>query len=493
MKKFKSLLAVFLISTLLVGCTMFFCNTAKAYDETIEDYIFAVAKNEYEFNDREFLWVYQNNSTGNPMNLNHRHSASDSGLHPIFSYVDCDDINTTKRDDESDWSDGKIEASDATNILGLSRVSGEHHVEETKEGNEAIWVYKTNGLRFSLADDLNVDRSKVHIKVTVRTPEVEEYGVNAESFTINDNTKITDEIWETIIRLKQQNKRIHDEVVGEDEEAAVVLQFVSVEAYVEGKEDVIYDLLIADDNNFYFKARNEETKEFKTELEYSSVVEGKLSDGIYYVPYYDDKNSKKDLDATATIKSTTDEEIVSTNGVEMKVDGTANSEGWFYPDVENKKVIAKVYPFDTYDNKIDNGKVSETVALVGSKGGEDVQNPHIEWTFRIKTVDEKTNSDGSITYTITYNLPVDKDSIPSDWSPIFDEDGETIHKITKTVKKGENYKKDVTVKQNGSDATATTTVEKVWNLPNTGDMWIIAVAAIAILVVFAITRRNKLK
>ena len=146
-----------------------------------------------------------------------------------------------------------------------------------------------------------------------------------------------------------------------------------------------------------------------------------------------------------------------------------------------------------YDNKTFNGKVSETVKLISENEKEDTQNPKIDWTFRRKTKDETQNADGSITIVITYNLPVDKDSIPSDWEPIYDEDGETIHKITKTIKKGENYKKDVTVKQNGTDATVTTPVEKVWELPKTGDIWTFAAIGMVILVVFTISRRRKIK
>ena len=111
--------------------------------------------------------------------------------------------------------------------------------------------------------------------------------------------------------------------------------------------------------------------------------------------------------------------------------------------------------------------VKETVKLTGAEGGEDTQEPSIKWTFRRVLVEEKENEDESVTVTITYNLPVDEDSIPDDWSPVYDEDGKTIHKIQKTIKKGEDYEKDVTVKQNGTDSTVTTPVKKVW--PKDGD------------------------
>ena len=237
--------------------------------------------------------------------------------------------------------------------------------------------------------------------------------------------------------------------------------------------------------------------EFKTELDYIAVsegkeVEGKVENGTFLPPYFDneDKDAHKDADAIAIITSKTEEEIVATNGVALTDKNTKdnpNSEGWYYPDVEDKTVIAKVYPFDKYDNTTDNGAVKETVKLTGKDGGVDSQTPSIRWTLRRINYQEKENTDGSVTVTITYNLPIDPESIPDGWSPVYDADGKTVHKIRKTIKQGENYDKNVTVKRNGPiDEKVTTPVKKIWDKqvspvphPQTGEKSVIAIIAVA--------------
>ncbi len=236
---------------------------------------------------------------------------------------------------------------------------------------------------------------------------------------------------------------------------------------------------------------------FNTLMEYVSNSKTTPDDGKTFLPQYHDNDvDKKDLDVTVRIKSRTDEDIVSTNGVELTSDGKPNSEGWYYPDTNDKKVIAKDYPFDKYDNTKDNGKVKETVKLVGAEGGEDTQTPSIEWTFRRKSVKEKTNANGSVTVTITFNLPIDTSKIPDGWSPVYDEDGVTCHKIEKTIKKGEDYDADVPVKQNGTDATVITHVTKKWQpaiIPQTGETLAIVVVSIIILLGIAGVSYRKFK
>ena len=271
-----------------------------------------------------------------------------------------------------------------------------------------------------------------------------------------------------------------------------------------------YKVVACKDKNFYLDYTGKETpektpeetpkKEFKTELTYKAFdsdkkeVEGKVTNGVFFPPYYDNDVEKKDADAVATITSKTDEEIISTNGVAMKEDGTANSEGWYYADKNNKKVISKKYPFDTYDNTTDNGKVSEEVKIAGKDGGASTEKPAVEWTFRRVRKTETTNKDGSVTVVIEYNLPVDKSTIPSDWEPVYDNDGKTIHKIKRTIKKGTNYSKDVIVGQNGNkDKKVTTKVEKVWVLPQTGASSAIIIAVIAIAGAGLVIGKSKMK
>lgn len=240
------------------------------------------------------------------------------------------------------------------------------------------------------------------------------------------------------------------------------------------------------------------TTEFATEISYiaadsdEQTHEGKMDGNTFLPPYYDNDNAKKDMDAIAIIKSKTEEGIVKINGVDLNKDEeTPNSLGWYYPDTANTKIIAKKYLFDKYDNIEANGMVSETVKLTGENGGEDTQNPSIKWTFRRTKKDEATNSDESITVTITYNLPIDTTKIPDGWEAVYDEGSTTTaHKIRKTIKKGENYEKDVIVKQNGTDATVTTHVAKVWAIPQAGES-IAFVIAIAIIGFVVITRARK--
>jgi hypothetical protein len=207
---------------------------------------------------------------------------------------------------------------------------------------------------------------------------------------------------------------------------------------------------------------------------------------------------KKDVDATAIIKSKTTEGIKSTNGVDLiEESNKANSEGWYYPDVNDKTVIAKVYKFDDYDNTKFNGAVNEEVILVGTEGGTSSETPSIRWTLRRINYQETENKDGSVTVIITYNLPIDGDRIPEGWEPIYDEDGKTIHKITKTIKKGEDYDKDVIVYRNGDiDEKVTTHVKKVWEklpavIPQTGAFSIVLAIVAGGIVLFGINRFRK--
>lgn len=235
--------------------------------------------------------------------------------------------------------------------------------------------------------------------------------------------------------------------------------------------------------------------EFDTTMSYTATVEGgKVTDGTFFPPYVEDNENKKDADVTVTIKSKTDEEIVAikVNGTEVKIKDEPNSEDWYYPDVKDKTVIAKKYPFDKYDNTNYYGKVKEEIEVVGTSGRTSTQNPSIEWTFRIVKNEKITNDDNTVTVTITYNLPIDEDSIPEGWSPVYDSDGKTVHAITRTFAVDETYDKDVTVKQKGTDKTATTHVKvEPTVFPQAGETMIFAII-IAGITIFAITRFRKI-
>ena len=292
--------------------------------------------------------------------------------------------------------------------------------------------------------------------------------------------------------------------------------YLSIKAEINGDSEysgAVYQLVASNDETWYMKRTTEPTPvpvpiavaEFKTTLDYTSTPQGKMNDkkDTYLPPYYEneDKNAKKDVDATAIIKSKTKEEIVATNGVKLtdeNIKGNPNSEGWYYPDLKDKTVIEKVYPFDTSNNQKENGAVKETVKLTGKNGGEDSQTPSVAWTLRRINYDEKTNDDKSVTVTITYNLPIDEKSIPEGWKGIADPDG-GIRRITRTFKVGEDYDKDVTVEQNGpSTATVTTPVKVRWNIatkiiPQTGESWAKVIAGAIALMAIALISYRKFK
>lgn len=269
---------------------------------------------------------------------------------------------------------------------------------------------------------------------------------------------------------------------------------------------ITYDLTLGKDLKWYLVPSDIEDLTFRTDLTYvgktkaGDKVSGKVIDDTFFPQYYENYVSEEDTDATAIIESKTDEEIaaikIGDKVIEMKTDGTPNEEGWYYPDTEDKKIIAKDYIMEDYDNIIDHGKVKETVIVVGTSGDESEEVPSIEWTFRYIKEEKTTNPDDSTTIVETTNLPIDPDGIPEGWSPIYDPDGKTIHKITITIPANKGYDKDVPVKQlrdDGKDVTATThvTVEPK-KLSKTGESFILTAIAIG-FAVFMITRFKRFK
>jgi hypothetical protein len=415
---------------------------------------------------------------------------------------------------EDKWSDGQINAVDASNVLALGA-----HVNGIADLPEVFWPQPVNDILWSLAKAFNVSKDDVSLESEAIYQKIEGLaGAENELITVissktgptaqNDASVLNYTTLDRKLYIQNYKER-HPEMTDaeisekfEDEKARPTQMTTRITATAPNGDK--YRMVLGNDNKFYLLGPDKEVTpegEFKTTLDYTSEEKGKMDGDTYLPPYYEneEKNAKKDLDATAIIKSTTKEEIIKTNGVELTADGKANSQGWYYPDVTDKTVIAKVYPFDKYDNTTDNGAVKETVKLTGAEGGEDTQKPSIRWTFRLINREDKENPDGSLTVTLTYNLPVDPDSIPEGWTPVYDKDGKTIHAITKTIKKGENYDKDVTVKRNGPiDEKVTTHVKKTWEklspvLPQTGAFTVALVAIVAGVAIFAITRYRKMK
>lgn len=505
MKKFKSAMIAALSGVMLFSSFAFFSSTVNADTESEKDkYLKLYPRTVYEVNASEILIDYAQTQTENPTYLRYRADVTND-LIPIYSYnTDGTLLNSNASTDK--WHDGHMDAVDSSNILTLQDNFASIGEVPTPAARTENWLGAADDLIYSLAKKLNV--SKDDITLTSKVTMQKYAGINdtEQSYVISTKTGVTAENIAKSIEFAKIERRIYAQLADITIESDAQLNELNpgvvqsvVEVTLTTKDGNEYKMVIGKDNNFYLTQTKDTT--FKTTLDYASEEKGKMDGDTYLPPYYanEEKNAKKDLDATAFIRSVTREAIVETNGVALTADGKANSEGWYYPETADKSVIAKVYPFEKYDNTEFNGAVKETVKLVGAEGGEDTQKPSIRWTFRLINKDTKENADGSVTVTLTYNLPVDKDSIPEGWSPVYDKDGKTIHSITKTIKKGEDYDKDVTVKRNGEiDEKVTTHVKQVWEklsptLPQTGAFSVVLVVLVAGIAGFAITRFRKFR
>lgn len=524
-KSFKILLA--LICALAIVYTSFSSIVVYAVEnngETTElndgeqsegdglENLYVRSENRFEVAIQEVNSLYAASSTSNSEYvMRYRHNTAVGNLIPVWSYTKGEngEYYTSKLSSDP-FQDGNYDITEVSNLLqfrnlGLADKDPEtrEDITLTPEEYKQRWLNSTlyNSIVYSLRDGLtaqgvnNVGANSVNVRMTVTMPKVEGYTENSYFYTLTTNGEITDEIVTANNNMVSEESRLYEETNTNQ------FQKISVSAYVNNRNgyEKSFALVIGTDNNYYML----EKSQFITELAYTSLLnegdmEGKLSEDerTWLPPYYEDedKDAKKDENAVATIKSVTYEDIVKTNDVPMNLDGTPNSEGWYYANPENKREISKLYKFDDYDNTTDNGMVNEYVKLTGSEYGVHDQSPDIKWTFRRINYNETANDDGSITVVITYNLPVDPASIPDGWAPIYDADGTTIHKITKTIKEGENYDKDVVVKQNGTDDTVTTKVTKKWpkTIPQAGESIFVAVASVGVIL-FAITRKRKLK
>ena len=248
---------------------------------------------------------------------------------------------------------------------------------------------------------------------------------------------------------------------------------------VDGNNDT-WILVLGQDAKCYLVNSKVFNDEFDTTLEYIAKIDEKEVGGTVenevYKPNYDKDNIKRDADVTAIIKSTNGDNIATVNGKALDSTGKANEDGWYYPNVNDKTTIAKLYPFSKYDNSTDNGMVTEKVELGNEEGLKSNQTVSIKWPFRIidKTYDPKdiTQDTKTVTVTITTNLPMDPSKIPDGWTIVPDTDN---HKITKTYNRGDNVNEDVTVYQNKTGDTANTDVTINWSgnkpsvLPQTGE------------------------
>lgn len=537
MKKLKKFIAMILATIMVLFSFTAVLNKSEAWItnngvdiDLIKEHIppiYGQQMDKYQFNPIEILEIYALNVEGENANFKYAVPANQEGLIPVKAW-EYDENN--KLVIESDhWEDGRLDAVDSSVILGKlasasALVKGEKMTIEQRNKSFQDGVLDFSG---SLVDNKKVDIDDIDdivTYVTVIYPKVEGVTSGSESYIINTKTGITEEIVKKSEKYDEYNREIartmarqeliengktEEDITKEEFEKKVddymdscIQQSIQVEVVAPDKSH--YKLVCGTDYNFYLEKTYQEPEkvphtEFATDLSYTAVTEqnekidGKMdSDGKTFLPpYYDNDNSKKDTDAIATIKSKTEEDIIKVDGVDMKADGSANSEGWYYADVNNKKEISKRYAFDTYNNITYNGIINQIVKVEGALGGTDSQTIQIKWTFRRTKKETTENKDGSIKVTITYNLPIDTTKIPEGWEPIYDDaEKTTCHRITKTIKKGENYEKDVTVYQNGTGVPNTTHVVKIWSIPQAGESIVLIVAIIAVGAVLVITHKK---
>lgn len=297
-------------------------------------------------------------------------------------------------------------------------------------------------------------------------------------------------------------------------------------------------MIVATDNNFYLLKTEAEPEEleFETELSYKAFV-GDVNvgytlstDKLTCIPNYDKDNVKKDADVTAIIKSTTGLDILTVDGVAVGTDvNNPNADGWYYIDNTDKKVIAKLYPFEKYNNLNDNGtvvydkddvennhrgKVKVVLGSIEDNDGNTLTSEEkisIQWPFRIievtqdpETVTEKTEK---VTVTLTTNLPMDEDYLKEkypDWKFTDTDLGKSQHQIYKVYeKKDGDVAEKIIVKENGRSDVDDTTVTIKWPSstdgksldkgPATGVFTSMIVVTILVAGAYGITRYYKLK
>ena len=529
MKKGAKLLVTGLATVTLLGSSILGGSRSMAKDVTYGNSI-----SMFTFNPSELLNLYAvSSATENPDLWAHLANVQEGKEIPIYLYDDG-----VKREGDNTWMDDRIDARDTSKMCGLAgaflpydELDDEDKAEY--ESKEKYIEYRQNlwngnaadDIANSLADYLKISANDVKVTVDVTMPAIAEFGIEETKYTIDNKTKTVASQYDAITKLASNNAKaqVKAKENGYDNAKNHNFYYVSATAstndgqeykmvvvYAEGKnaenmgtKEEKYNFCLARPQDI---GDDEPTGEFDTKLDYESEVKGKMDKDTYLALYYEneDKDAKKDLDVTAIITSITEEIIVKTNDVELtdsNIKNNPNSEGWYYLDINNKKVIAKDYAFDKYNNPKDNGAVRETVKLTGVDGGEDTQEPSIRWTLRRINYEQKKNDDGSITVTITYNLPIDEKSIPEGWEAIVDKDG-GIRKITRTFKeKDGDYTKDVTVKRNGPiDEKVTTAVEVKWDntkakdvIPQTGIFTAAGVAVAGGVTAFSINRYRKVK
>ena len=431
MKKLRTLLVKTVIISLVISYfVMMQYNNVLA----VEENLFGKTSNCFEFNASNLLSIYAQISTGNSAEVEHRCDISGKSETEAIPIRGVD-----SKVGDSVWDDGRINASDASLLLSLG--VGMHTYNEGFKRD-------MNDIKTSISSKLEgISNEDIKVHITLTYPEIKEEELQIEKVTyeIIDTETPVSEVEKIDKQFEEYNK-----LVNEKFQMYGVQEILTLKAIL--KDGTEYSMTIPKTENNWYMVKTkgpqiivQPEEEFETDLDYSAKVEnvnvgGTINKDGVYEPNYDKNNPKKDADVTATVKSTTNLDIIKVNGIALKEDGTPNDLGWYYADVNNKKEISKVYPFDTYNNTEYNGMIAERITVESSSTEKLTSDEvvSIKWPFRIiedvqnpETVTEGTTS---VIRTVTTNLPIDKTKLPEGWNFTDDNEGKTQHRVYKEYK-----------------------------------------------------------
>lgn len=513
MKKTSKIIAILIIAVMLLGLLPNNVNATIEFTETeIEDIINVDDINSTKFMPYVLLTVFGDHSV----------AGKDELIEHFLADIEKDKTNLEEKGiilSSVGLKDGKIEAKDAQQILSIA--FGEYDINE---GNYVAEMIKNDIIQ----DNKEFNVGDIEVKTTIEIPDslVEiassrlDKKLDNKVFDGSNSVTISSKDSDLNTKMSKIESAIAAfavEIIGDDaDETDVSCATISVKAIAKIENDTItYTLTLGKDFNWYLvpdklpkkdEPKQELKKEFSTEIKYAAEIDGKdvgqntkykeenKIDSSVFCPGFDEKQPAKDADVTVTINSKTDLPILKTNDVALTDDGKPNSEGWYYVDTKDKKVIAKLYKFDDYNNLQDNGIVVEPkLSLTSEDNLTDEQKVAITWPFRIIDVKydptEITEKTDKVTVTITTNLPMDKDKVPAGWAFTTDDEGKTQHRIFKIYeKKDGNIDETITVKQNGTPVTASTPVKITWKetlspvIPQTGATLTITVVLVILTI-----------
>ena len=189
MKKNKKLLLV-VISIIAVVSGLLFasCNSSYAANESETlKLLKSKASNYYEINPSELLDIYALNSTGKHVEPDYRYDGK--GI-KVISY-NSDGTPTNANGVKDKWSDGIIDAADATAFLSLAQPFNEKELEdgvtdEDLAASQDSWNRTAEDIIYSLAKELNISAEDILLTAKVSMDSVKELNITETSYTLDN-------------------------------------------------------------------------------------------------------------------------------------------------------------------------------------------------------------------------------------------------------------------------------------------------------------------